>query len=172
MVLVAPPLAEKCLGRCGRNVNPLPLHRFTITSSLKRQDAVAALRAHLVEVKFFRLRIPNSANDKRFQGVVNDSNFAISRVLGYNNVFAPLSSGTIDGAGVGSTINVTMQPPLLVIGFYLVILAFGAIGIVVNTGEIGMVALLAFILYVLVMIGFWMEAEKQERTLREILKAL
>lgn len=172
MVLVASPLAEERLGRSRRNVNPLPIHRFSITSSLKRQDAAAALRAHLVEVKFFRLRIPNSANDKRFQGVVNESHFAISRVLGYNNVFAPLSSGTIDGAGVGSTINVTMKPPLLVIGFYLVILTFGAIGIAVNTGDVRMIALLVFILYVLVMIGFWMEAGKQERTLRDILKAL
>ena len=153
-------------------MNPLPIHRFTITSSLKRQDAAAALRAHLVEVKFFRLRVPNSANDKRFHGAVNESNFAISRVLGYNNVFAPQSTGTIEGAGVGSTINVTMKPPLLVIGFYLVILTFGAIGIAVNGGELGMVALLVLILYVLVMIGFWMEADKQERTLREILKAL
>ncbi|MEQ1812059.1 MAG: hypothetical protein ABL889_19180 [Terricaulis sp.] len=153
-------------------MNPLPLHRFVITSSLKRQDAAAALRAHLVEVKFFRLRIPNSANDMRFHGVVNESNFAISRVLGYNNVFAPLSTGTIDGTGVGSQINVSMRPPLLVIAFYLVILTFGAIGIVVNTGDFRMIALLVLILYVLVMIGFWMEAEKQERTLREILKAL
>ncbi len=172
MVLVTPPLAQERLGRSGRDVNPLPIHRFQITSSLKRQDAAAALRAHLVEVKFFRLRIPNSANDKRFQGAVHDTNFAISRVLGYNNVFAPLSSGTIEGAGVGSQINVTMKPPLLVIGFYLVILTFGAIGIVVNTGEFGMIALLALILYVLVMIGFWLEAGKQERTLREIFKAL
>lgn len=153
-------------------MNALPIHHFEITSGLKRQDAAAALRAHLVEVKFFRLRVPNKANDKRFHGVVNETNFAISRVLGYNNVFAPLSTGTIDGAGVGSTVNVTMKPPLLVIGFYLVILTFGAIGIVVNTGQYGMIALLALILYVLVMIGFWMEAGKQERTLREILKAL
>lgn len=172
MVLVSPPLAEERLGRSGRDVNPLPLHRFEITSGLKRQDAAAALRAHLVEAKLFRLRIPHSANDKRFQGTVNDSSFAISRVLGYNNVFAPLSTGAIEGAGIGSQIKVTMKPPMLVIGFYLVILAFGGIGIIVNTGEVGMIALLALMLYVLVMVGFWMEAEKQERTLREILKAL
>lgn len=35
-----------------------------------------------------------------------------------------------------------------------------------------MIALLVLILYVLVMLGFWFEAGKQERTLREILKAL
>ena len=65
-----------------------------------------------------------------------------------------------------------MKPPLLVVAFYLVILAFGAIGIVVNTGDFEMIALLVLILYVLVMLGFWFEAGKQERTLREILKAL
>ena len=172
MVLVAPALAEECLGRRRRNVKLLPYHRFEITSALKRQDAVAALRAHLVEAKFFRLRIPNSANDKRFQGAVNDTGFAISRVLGYNNVFAPLSTGTIDGAGVGSQISVTMKPSLLAIGFYLVILTFGAIGIAVGSGDLRLVALPALILYVLVMVGFWLEAGKQERALREILRAL
>jgi hypothetical protein len=153
-------------------VNPLPIHRFEITSALKRQDAAAALSAHLVQSKVFRIRVPNRTNDKRFQGVVTDSSFAISHVLGYNNVFARLSSGTIAGAGVGSQIQVTMMPPLLVVAFYLVILAFGAIGIVVNTGDFEMIALLVLILYVLVMLGFWFEAGKQERTLREILKAL
>ena len=172
MVLVTPSLAKERVGRSGRDVNPLPLHRFQITSSLKRQDAAAALRAHLVEAKFFRLRIPNSANDKRFQGAVNESNFAISRVLGYNNVFAQLSSGTIEGAGVGSQINVTMKPPVFVIIFYLTILAFGAIGIATGSGDLRLIAFPALILYGLVMLGFWMEAEKQERTLREILKAL
>lgn len=172
MVLVASPLAKERLGRSGRDVNPLPIHRFEITSALKRQDAAAALGAHLVQSKVFRIRLPNRANDKRFQGIVIDSSFAISRVLGYNNVFAPLSSGTIAGAGVGSQIQVTMMPPLLVVAFYLVILALGAIGIVVNTGDFEMIALLVLILYVLVMLGFWFEAGKQERTLREILKAL
>lgn len=172
MVLVAPPLAEERLGRSGRNVRPVPFHAFEIVSSLKRQDALSALRAHIEPAKFFRVRWPNPANDKRFQGVISDSGFAISRVLGYNNVFAPLSTGTIEGAGVGSQIKVTMKPPLIVVGFYLVILAFGAIGIFVGGGDIGMVALVAAILYVLVMVGFWMEAGKQERTLREIFRAL
>lgn len=153
-------------------MNPLPIHRFEISSALKRQDAAAALSAHLVQSKVFRIRVPNRTNDKRFQGVVTDSSFAIWRVLGYNNVFARLSSGTIAGAGVGSQIQVTMMPPLLVVAFYLVILALGAISIVVNTGDFEMIALLVLILYVLVMLGFWFEAGKQERTLREILKAL
>ncbi|MBL8547046.1 MAG: hypothetical protein JNL81_11320 [Hyphomonadaceae bacterium] len=153
-------------------MNPLPIHRFEITSPLKRQDAVAALGAHLVQTNFFRLRIPNSANDKRFQGVVTDTGFSISRVLGYNNVFAPQSAGTIQGAGIGSQIGVTMKPHLLVVAFYLAVLAFGAIGIIVGGGDFGMVALVALILYVLVMFGFWFEANKQERTLREIFRAL
>ena len=172
MVLVAPPLAQERLGRSRCDVNLLPLHRFEITSSLKRQDAIAVLRSHLVEAKFFRLRIPNSANDKRFQGAVNDTGFAISRVLGYNNVFAPLSTGTIDGAGIGSQIKVEMKPPLLVVVFYIAILTLGAFGISFGSGNLWGVALLAAMLYVMVMIGFWMEAGKQERTLREILRAL
>lgn len=172
MVLVAPALAEKRLGRSGCDVSPLPFHRFAFASGLKRQDAVATLNAHLIPAKLFRLRWPNSANDKRFQGVVTDGGFAISRVLGYNNVFAPLSTGTIQGAGVGSQIEVSMKPPMLVVGFYLVILTLGAIGIAIGGGELWMIALLAAMLYLMVLVGFWFEADKQERTLREIFKAL
>lgn len=172
MVLVAPALAKKRLGRSGRDVKLLPLHSFAFASGLKRQDAVATLNAHLVPAKFFRLRWPNSANDKRFHGVVTDGGFAISRVLGYNNVFAPLSTGTIQGAGVGSQIDVRMKPPVLVVGFYFLILTFGAIGIAIGGGDLWMIALLAAMLYVMVLAGFWFEASKQERTLREILRAL
>jgi hypothetical protein len=172
MVLVAPALAEERLGRSGCDVNVLPYHRFEITSALKRHEALAALAAHVEPERAFRARWPNSANDRRFEGIVRDDGFIVRRVLGYNNPFAPQSAASIDGAGVGSEIKVVMQPSGLVIVFAVALLLLGVGGIIMGTGSPVMGAPLVVMLYLGMMIGFWMEAPKQERVLREIFKAL
>jgi hypothetical protein len=172
MVLVAPALAEKRLGRSRRNVSPLPFHRFEITSQLKRQDALAALATRVEPFRMFRIRWPNSANDRRFEGIVRDDGFVVRRVLGYNNPFAPRAAGNVNGAGMGSQIQVTMQPSNLTVAFAVALLALGLSGIAFGGGEFWMGALLAAMLYVGMMLGFWMEAPKQERVLREIFRAL
>jgi len=153
-------------------VSPLPFHRFEIISQLKRQDALQALRARLEPVRMFRARWPNRANDKRFEGKISDDGFEVRRVLGYNNPFAPRATGLVNGAGVGSVIQVTMKPSIIVVGFATLWLALGLIGIGFGGGEFWMGALLVAMLYVGLMLGFWMEAPRQERVLREIFKAL
>ena len=172
MVLVASPLAKERVGRSRCDVKPLPFHEFEITSPLKRQDAVAALNAHLEPAQFFRVRWPNSANEKRFQGAADDNGFKIQRVLGYNNVFAPVSTGVVQGAGAGSQIVVKMQPHVGALALFGGLLALGTFGMVLAGGELWMPLVLVAMLYVMVMFGFWFEAGKQERTLREIFRAL
>lgn len=153
-------------------MSPLPFHRFEITSMLKRQDALHALGARLEPVRMFRARWPNRANDKRFEGTLTDAGFEVRRVLGYNNPFAPRLTGIVNGAGVGSVVQVTMKSSIMVVGFATIWLALGLVGIGFGGGEIWMGALLVAMLYVGLMIGFWMEAARQERVLREIFKAL
>lgn len=153
-------------------MSPLPFHRFEITSQLKRQDALQALRARVEPVRMFRARWPNKANDKRFEGKLSDGGFEVRRVLGYNNPFAPRVTGVVNGAGVGSVIQVTMKPSIMVVGFAALVLALGLSGIAFGGGEFWMGALLVAMLYIGLMLGFWMEAPPQERVLREIFKAL
>lgn len=172
MVLVAPPLAEERLGRSGRNVRLLPYHRFEITSPLKQQDALSALSTHLEPSQWFRFRWPNSANDKRFEGAVWADGFEVRRITGYNNSFLPTVRGEVRAAGVGSIIQVTMRPFTLVIGFFVLVLLAGISGIAFGGGDLWAALLLIVILYVMVMVGFWFEASKQERVLREIFRAL
>ncbi len=172
MVLVASPLAKERMGRGRCNVKPLPIHSFEITSPLKRQDAVAALNAHLEPLHLFRLRWPNSANGRRFEGYTGGDSFKIQRVLGYNNAFAPVSTGSIQSAGAGSQISVKMQPHVIAIALFGGILALGSLGMVFASGELWMPLVLIAMLYVMMMLGFWFEAGKQERTLREIFRAL
>ncbi len=172
MVLVAPPLAKERVGGSRCDVRPLPIHSFEINSPLKRQDALAALKSHLEPAQFFRVRWPNSANEKRFEGAADDNGFNIHRVLGYNNVFAPVSTGVVHGAAAGSQITVRMQPPVLALVVFGGLLTVGSIGMVTASGAFWMPLVLLAMLYVMMMFGFWLEAGRQERTLREIFKAL
>jgi len=153
-------------------VNPLPFHRFDISSQLARQDALAALAARLEPKRDLRVRWPNSANDHRFEGKVSDDGFEIRRVLGYNNPFAPRVTGIVRGAGVGSQIEVKMHPSIPVLVFATLLLTLGCIGIAIGGGAFWMGAVLAAMLCFGAMLGFWIEAPKQERVLREIFKAL
>ncbi|OQW57453.1 MAG: hypothetical protein A4S17_04395 [Proteobacteria bacterium HN_bin10] len=172
MVLVAPALAEERLGRGGRDVKWLPYHRFEIMSPLKREDAVAALAAHTEAPRWLRFDWPSNTNDKRFEGEVTANGFNLRRIMGYRNSFAPAVRGEIDSAGAMSRINITMQPSVFVLVFlaiwYLAVFGmFTAAG-----GFLGVAFLFALAPYLMVMGGFWFEANKQEKTLREILRAM
>ena len=172
MVLVAPALAEKRLGRSGRDVKLLPYHRFEIISPLKREDALAAIAAHVEAPKWILFRLPSKANDKRFEGQVTETGFNIRRVLGYRNSFQPTVLGEIEGAGAMSRINVTMRPFTFVIVF-ITIWCAGVLGLTfVSREALLMGAFMLVFLYLLVVSGFWFEANKQERALREIFRAM
>ena len=58
---------RRAVGSSGDDVNLLPYHRFEINSPLKRQDALAAIAAHVEAPRWFRFGWPSSANDKRLR---------------------------------------------------------------------------------------------------------
>lgn len=148
----------------------LPYTRFEITSPLRREDALKVFAAHVEATKWFRWNWPNSANDTRFEGEMTASGFEVRRILGYRNSFVPVVRGEIESAGAMSRITITMRPLIIVIAFCALWCA--AVVSMAATGEAWLsVAMLAF-LYVLVMGGFWFEASKQERVLREIFQAM
>lgn len=172
MVLAAPALAERSLGQGRRDVNWLPYHRFEITSSMKRQDAVQALAAHVEPVKWFRFGWPNKANDKRFEGVVSGDSFEIQRVMGYRNSFAPAVRGEVKSAGAMTQIVITMRPMLIAL-IFIGVWIFASITVLITAGPVGVISIVMMLfLYAMVMGGFWFEANKQEATLREIFRAL
>jgi hypothetical protein len=172
MVLGASALAEGSLEEGGCDVNWLPYHQFEINSPLPLASALDAIRARTEPVKWFRWRWPSSANDERFEGEVTSNGFTVRRIIGYRNSFLPEVSGAITAAGRGSHIVITMKPHALVIAFAAIWCA-GAIAaaIAMLSYDPGFVwlplAMLAF-LYLMVMGGFWFEANKQEPVLRRI----
>jgi hypothetical protein len=151
----------------------LPHHRFEIVSPLDRQAALAAVTAHTEPENWFRFTWPNSANDKRFEGVVGADGFHVRRVIGYRNSFLPVIDGKVHAAGRGSRIDVSMRLFWFVYAFVGIWVVAALTGFAASGGAVGLAFGAAMILfvYVMTMAGFWFEAGKQERTLREIFQA-
>jgi hypothetical protein len=177
MVLGASPLAERSVGESGRDVKLLPYHTFEIRTMMRPDAAREALAAHTEERRFFRLRFPGAGADSRFEGEVSASGFNITRVIGYRNSFLPLVEGDISADAGGSLIRVRMRPMTFVIVF---LFAFGIIplSLLPSAFSQGGLATATFpfffvaFAYAMSMGGFWFEASKQERVLREIFQAL
>jgi hypothetical protein len=149
----------------------LPYRKFELTSPMRREDAVAAMTAHVEPVQWIRLSRPGGDNDQRFEGEMTPDGFDVRRVLGYRNSFAPTVRGEIHAAGSMTRVVVTMRPHLIVFGFIaiwcsflLLPLTFGGVATLVS-------ALMIALAYIGIMAGFWFEANSQERALREIFKA-
>jgi hypothetical protein len=172
MVLGAPALAEGGVAQGRRDVKWLPYHRFEIASPLSLQAAMDAMRAHVEPVKWFRWRWPSAHNDDRFEGEIGADSFHARRILGYRNSFAPEIRGTISATGRHARVTIEMKPSALVLAF----LAVWTTGIV--AGSVALIGadpslvwlpllMLAFA-YLMTLGGFWFEATKQERVLRQI----
>jgi hypothetical protein len=177
MVLGAPALAEGSVEGCGCDVKWIPHHRFEIQSSLSSAAALDALRPHVEARRMFRVALlPSSANDKRFQGVVGADSFEITRIIGYRNSFLPQVSGAVRPSGSRSVIDVEMKlfAPVIILVLAIAALLLLVVGAAAASGDaIGLLSLLLLpvLAYGGVLWGFWFEAEKQERALREIFRA-
>jgi hypothetical protein len=170
MVLGPSALAEGSVGESGGDVKLLPFHRFEINSPLDRQAALAAMAAHTEDRKWFRWRWPNSKNDDRFEGQLNADGFHVRRIIGYRNSFLPVVDGVVHASGRGSRVEITMRPFVFVVAL-VGITSLPIFSIAISTGDsLGFLiagGLLLFI-YAMTMGGFWLEAAKQEQTLRQI----
>jgi hypothetical protein len=172
MVLGASALAEGSLEEGGCDVSWLPYHQFEINSPLPLASALDAIRTRTEPVKWFRWRWPSSRNDDRFEGEVTNNGFTVRRIIGYRNSFLPEITGAIAAAGRGSRIVITMKPHALVIVFAALWCA-GVIAAAIATLNydprfVWLPLLMLVFLYLMVMGGFWFEANKQEPVLRHI----
>jgi hypothetical protein len=169
MVLGAPALAERGVAQGRRDVKWLPYHRFELSSPLRPAEAQAAMAARIEPFKIFRMTMPGSQNDTRFEGEATANGFRVQRIIGYRNSFLPKVVGEISGDGKGSRVRIEMRPNTFVYVFCAlwVIVLVAAI-----LAQVYIVApFMLLMLWGMAMIGFWMEAPKQERVLRQIFKA-
>lgn len=177
MVLGPSALAERSVESGGRDVKLAPYHRFELRTMLRPADAAAALAAHTEREIPFRLTFSNKKNDRRFEGVVSDTEFQIRRVLGYRNSFAPVTRGQILSEGGSTLIRIEMRPTAFAMVFIsMFALIFLSVGLFVTPtdGEtmIWFALPMVAVMYAITMGGFWWEAVRQEQVLREFFRAL
>jgi hypothetical protein len=117
-----------------------------------------------VPEKAFHWRRPIAADDRRFRGRVEGDS-----IIGYRNSFPPVVEGIVSGETRGSRIAVTIR----LFATVLVCIAIWAwfSGAMLITGMWPAALAMLPLLYVLSMGAFWLEAGKQERTLRAIFQA-
>jgi hypothetical protein len=160
-----------------RDVKWIPHHQFEIQSPLSPQAALEALKAHVEPRAMFRVSLwPSSKNDYRFHGDVSAEGFRISRIIGYRNSFLPEVIGHFRRSGARSAIGVEMKLHSTVILLLIAIMIpfLFMIGALLYEPEaVGLLSLtlLPALAYGMVLWGFWFEAEKQERVLRDIFQA-
>ena len=159
-------------------MTPWPWHAFTVDAGIP-PDLASVLVASQVGPRaiFF------ATHDKPFSGTVADGTFEISRVIRYRNSFLPVVCGRIEPQGAGSRIHVRMRLHLFAMVFMTVWMGLVAVALVgilyvfaLDQGGLDGIALLAplgmFAFgWALTTFGFWFEADKQERMLREMFEA-
>jgi hypothetical protein len=91
--------------------------------------------------------------------------------MGYRNSFAPVVEGEVHDAGRFSHIVITMKPHVLVLAL-LPVFAIVFMAVLVGMGNIWPGLALMALIYVMVLVGFWFEANKLEQTLRKIFQAM
>lgn len=171
MVLGAPPLAEASVDRRGCDVKLLPYHAFALDSPMAPDVALRVLQARLERPSLFRITFPSSVNDSRFDGEIVGNKFSFIRIAAFQTAFTPRVLGEVRKRGRGAEINVRMRLHIQTIvifaalGLLLFLLGAPVLTDLPNTG------MMVLFIYGLAMLGFWYEASKQERVLRDLFRA-
>jgi hypothetical protein len=155
-------------------MRPWPWHSFSIDCDVPPDLASVLIASQVAPAGWF-----TASDGKPFRGTVEGREFELVRVIRYRNSFLPVVHGRIEPAGDGSRVHVGMRLYPVVMVF--LVLFAGMLGTQVVSAlfttsavagaQVRMLqfplGMLAF-LWVMTIAGFWIEARKQERMLREI----
>ncbi|GAA4466806.1 hypothetical protein GCM10023189_49480 [Nibrella saemangeumensis] len=157
----------------------IPSKSFTIDSPLTREDALRRIRASVL--RSGELMAGHNQEPEHFQGIVWEYEFQISRVSRYRSVFMPSITGQLYTHQNRLQIQVTMSLSpvalvLTILGLILVgIFALTSLFQLMATGHINSASLLPLelvsLVYLLIAIGFGIEAGIATRYLRQLLDA-
>jgi hypothetical protein len=155
----------------------LPYTQIVFESPLSKEEAVRRLTAEVASRSsgWFERRT------EKFEGTVSAEDFQIRRIIRYRNSFLPVITGRFCPLVKGLRIEVSMRLHLAVLIFSIVWLSIVGAGAVAfglqffRTGNVEVRMLTPFVMllffYLLVMIGFGIEANKAKQQLGGIFEA-
>ncbi len=157
----------------------LPYRKFVFESPLSIEEMIRRLTLEVAN-RHYGWQWSERRTEK-FEGTVSADGFRISRIIRYRNSFLPVIDGRIRPLVKGVRVEVTMRLHIAVLIFSVVWLSFvglGAAGVasqLLTTGkaEVWMLIPCGMMLfyYLMVTIGFGVEAHKASKLLRVILEA-
>lgn len=86
----------------------LPYHELTLQSPLSPEEVMRRLEIYVRPRRTFAERF-KVYSEKPYEGELAQSEFRISRIIGYRNSFLPFSKGKVDPSGSGSQIRLVLQ---------------------------------------------------------------
>ena len=155
----------------------LPYKQLVFESSLSKEEVVRRLSLEVASRRWgwFERRT------EKFEGAVTEGGFQISRIIRYRNSFLPVIQGRFYPLAKGVRIEVTMRLHMAVLIFSIVWLSIVGVGAlafgsqIIATGKIEAGMLIPFgmllFFYLMVTIGFGVEASKARKQLSGILEA-
>lgn len=159
----------------------LPTENLRYWTELK-EDEVKKRLADLIEPeKIFRFNLLSSSSKKPYEGQINGNTFTMKRIINYRNSFLPRIDGTVRKDEEGTTINVSMQLPVMVIVFLCIWcggVSFACLAFLLQAfsdSAFSPAPLIPFgmliFCYALTMGGFKYESSKSKKHLQKILEA-
>lgn len=159
----------------------IPIEKFTLVTELSKSTVIEELNSSIRLKQNVAFRNTNVESEKKFEGIVFENNFKITRIINYKNSFLPEITGTIIEKSNGSEIEVELKVTSLVKVF--MILWFGGVSfgfivtlIVAIIGD-GAIYTCLFPLFMLLAgfgilkFGFSIETKKSKADLIEVVQA-
>jgi hypothetical protein len=95
----------------------LPYERFRIRTVLSKQEVLKRLDTVIEPKQFLRLF---GIKEKPYEGKIEDSHFAVSRIIWYSDPFLPMIKGDVESEMNGSSICISMQLRILVLVYMII----------------------------------------------------
>lgn len=144
----------------------IPYGRFAIKTYLPRETARARLAAHVEPRKLLRSQL--NRKHKTFQGELNGYAFTVSRIIHYRNSAVPLLEGELRDDLDAVLIAGRMRPNWFTLIFVAIFLAAIWGSFLLSREVVWGGVFFTLAIYLSVMVGFNIEANKSESALREI----
>ena len=157
----------------------LPYKQLVFESPLSQEEVIRRLTLEVAKPRSGLQWLERRT--EKFEGTVSEEGFQIKRIIRYRNSFLPIIQGRFSSLGKGVRIEVTLKLHIVALIFSLIWVGFvgrmavAVIPQILTTGRVegggGILCAMLIFFYLLVTIGFGIEANKASKLLSSLFDA-